>query len=158
VCRIIFYDQPEIYCTDFSLQLVHFANVQHALNTGVATPYNWYYEVCMHAACDGLCTATTLCKLHLLLHCARTLPALHCTYTNTHSQLHGNTPKGTLLACLPCLIVSMWIWLWFAESGPFSSSDPINKPSAVNFEGISGSWQVCTRMHAATALSYAYIL
>ncbi|CAM9801713.1 unnamed protein product, partial [Chrysoparadoxa australica] len=48
--------------------------------------------------------------------------------------------QGILLALIPCTLTVCMIWAWLGESGFFSSSDVIESPSPVNFEGVSGSW------------------
>jgi hypothetical protein len=48
--------------------------------------------------------------------------------------------QGALLAAIPCMLVALWIWLWFGKNGMFASDDPVNYPSKINFEGVTGSW------------------
>ncbi|CAM9147362.1 unnamed protein product, partial [Choristocarpus tenellus] len=49
--------------------------------------------------------------------------------------------EGIILALVPAISTVVFIWLWFGEGSFVSSSDTMNRPSILNFEGIAGSWQ-----------------
>ncbi|CAM9682036.1 unnamed protein product, partial [Discosporangium mesarthrocarpum] len=49
--------------------------------------------------------------------------------------------EGVILALIPSMLTVVFIWVWFAEGSFTASNDAVNSPSAVNFEGITGSWQ-----------------
>lgn len=46
--------------------------------------------------------------------------------------------EGVFLACIPVLLTVVFVWIWFAEESFIASSDPVENPSAINFEGITG--------------------
>ena len=46
--------------------------------------------------------------------------------------------EGVVLALVPAVLTVIFVWCWFGENSFTASSDPVNFPSAINFEGITG--------------------
>lgn len=46
--------------------------------------------------------------------------------------------QGVLLAFIPAMLTVVFVWCWFAENSFTASADPVNEPSRINFEGITG--------------------
>jgi hypothetical protein len=65
--------------------------------------------------------------------------------------------QGVLYGTIPCFAAIMFVWLWLQSNlkgGPFGSIDPVNKPSSLNFEGMSGSWLDSQRLDTARVEEY----
>ncbi|CAM9769948.1 unnamed protein product, partial [Sphacelaria rigidula] len=48
--------------------------------------------------------------------------------------------EGVFLASIPAFLTIFFVWVWFGEDSFLASSDPVENPSALNFEGVTGSW------------------
>lgn len=46
--------------------------------------------------------------------------------------------EGVILASIPAILTILFVWLWFGENSFLASSDPVDNPSALNFEGVAG--------------------
>lgn len=46
--------------------------------------------------------------------------------------------EGVFLASIPAILTVLFVWMWFGEESFTASSDPVENPSAINFEGITG--------------------
>ncbi len=46
--------------------------------------------------------------------------------------------QGVLFAFVPTMLTVVFIWCWFGESSFTASADPVNDPSPINFEGVTG--------------------
>ncbi|CAM9190967.1 unnamed protein product, partial [Laminaria digitata] len=62
--------------------------------------------------------------------------------------------EGVMLALVPTVLTVIFVWCWFGENSFTASSDPVNFPSAVNFEGITGSWQDNLALTTDRVLTY----
>lgn len=54
-------------------------------------------------------------------------------------QIVAEAPtEGVFFAFVPAILTVAFIWVWFGEESFVASSDPLDNPSTINFEGVTG--------------------